>query len=71
MIGKEERGSDGSYPSSRSSSSSRSPLPSVEGPERLQGQGSEPGSLAPGLYLFKVTLIFLFHESSDPAYECA
>ncbi|TWW60005.1 hypothetical protein D4764_05G0000950 [Takifugu flavidus] len=45
MIGKEERGSDGSYPSSRSSSSSRSSLPSVEGPERLQGQGSEPGSL--------------------------
>lgn len=45
MIGKEERGSDGS----RSLSSSSSPP--VEGPESLQGQGFEPSAPTPGLYL--------------------
>lgn len=65
MIGKEERGSDGS----RSLSSSSSPP--VEGPESLQGQGFEPSSPTPGLYLCLDWLVFfMFHESYDPAYEC-
>lgn len=45
MIGKEERGSDGFWSSYSSSS------PPVEGPESLQGQGFEPSSATPGLYL--------------------
>lgn len=54
MIGKEERGSDGS----RSLSSSSSPP--VEGPESLQGQGFEPSSPTSGLYLCLDWLVF-FH----------
>lgn len=62
-----ERGSDGSYASSTSSSSS------AEGPESLEGQGVEPTLSDTGpvpLLTHRLMFYALFHSGYDSAYEC-